>query len=145
MSIIYDLTPLVLLYISLCDRYLLSVPIQFCMLPCRLPAVYLTHLSLHPEMSVIYIIDIIRSVLYLWLYWYLCIVPFIYVSPQSPHVCTWPSFRPLALFTAIHLCLTSTPDPPSTPFPYHMRAAHLLSSVHVLSHCHPLASTLNCI
>ena len=52
---------------------------------------------------------------------------------------------PLVLFTAIHLCLTSMPDPPSTPFPDHMRAAHLLSSVHVLSHCRPLVSVLNCI
>ena len=33
---------------------------------------------------------------------------------------------PLCAIHTIHLCLTSMPDPPSTPFPYHMRAAHLI-------------------
>ena len=75
------------------------------------------------------------------LYWCLCIAPFTSVSPY-----VYLAFLlPPCASHAIHLCLTSMPDPPSTPFPYHMSVAHLLSSMHVLSRCHPLVSVLSCI
>ena len=81
-------------------------------------SIYLTHLSLHQLTYVCYI------------HWCLCIVPFTCLT--SP-VCTWASFRPPLRYSPPFTCLTGMPDPPSTPFPYHMHAAHLLSSVHVLS------------
>ena len=87
----------------------------------------------HPHDFLLYTSPICHCTHTCLLYWCLCTVPFIYVSTQSPPMCTWPSSHPLVLFTAIHLCLTSMPDPPSTPFPYYMLAAHLLSCACTLS------------
>ena len=69
---------------------------------------FLLCLSLHPHMSCVLV--------FVYCAMHLCLTS---VSPLA-------FLLPLCAIHAIHLCLTSMPDAPSTPFPYHMRAAHFI-------------------